>query len=99
MVDSLVRFSKGDKIGGFGAHREPKQVTSAYHQPNSGHILNPKVIGEKTPKVPNRELPSMSSYSTNGRTLTIKHLKDTIEEVYDSKLRFDQKNFDGRIAR
>lgn len=42
-----------------------------------------------------------SNYSTGGgnRNLTLKQLKETIEEIYESKLKFDQKNYDGKIAR
>ena len=40
------------------------------------------------------------NYSSNsGRNLTLKQLKDTIEEIYESKLKYDQKNFDGKLPR
>lgn len=31
--------------------------------------------------------------------MTLKQLKEIIEEIYESKLKFDQKNYDGKIAR
>ena len=45
-------------------------------------------------------MPSMQvNYASNGRNLTLKQLKDTIEEIYESKLKYDQKNFDGKLPR
>jgi hypothetical protein len=41
---------------------------------------------------------SHNNYTSN-KSLTIKQLKDTIEEIYDSKLKFDEKNFQGKLAR
>lgn len=42
---------------------------------------------------------NISNNYTSNKSLTIKQLKDTIEEIYDSKLKFDEKNFQGKLAR
>jgi hypothetical protein len=39
-----------------------------------------------------------NNYNSN-KSLTLKQLKETIEEIYDSKLKFDEKNFQGKLAR
>lgn len=39
-----------------------------------------------------------NSYNSN-KNLSLKQLKETIEEIYDSKLKFDEKNFQGKLAR
>ena len=43
--------------------------------------------------------PSASNYHSTGRSLTLKQLKEAIEEIYESKLKFDQKNHDGKLPR
>jgi hypothetical protein len=39
-----------------------------------------------------------ANYSTN-KTLTLKQLKEVVDEIYDSKLKFDEKNYQGKLAR
>lgn len=35
----------------------------------------------------------------SSKSLTLKQLKETVEEIYESKLKFDEKNFQGKLAR
>lgn len=43
---------------------------------------------------------SQASYNTGStKGLTLKQLKDVIEEIYESKLKFDDKNYQGKLAR
>jgi uncharacterized Fe-S radical SAM superfamily protein PflX len=39
-----------------------------------------------------------NSYSSN-KSLTLKQLRDIVEEIYESKLKFDDKNYQGKLAR
>lgn len=38
------------------------------------------------------------NYSTT-KTLSLKQLKEVVEEIYESKLKFDDKNYQGKLAR
>lgn len=40
-----------------------------------------------------------SAISSAGKTLTLKQLKDFIEEIYESKLKFDQKAIENKLPR
>lgn len=43
---------------------------------------------------------SQANYNTSSsKGLTLKQLKDVIEEIYESKLKFDDKNYQGKLAR
>ena len=35
----------------------------------------------------------------SAKGLSLKQLKEVIEEIYESKLKFDEKNFQGKLAR
>lgn len=52
-------------------------------------------------KIPNFKTSgnTLVSIPTTNRTLTLKQLKDFIEEMYDSKIRFDQKYMENKLPR
>ena len=76
------------------------KVNAGVPNVSSGPSQNQSFKADRT-KISHREPPSMQmNYSSNsGRNLTLKQLKDTIEEIYESKLKYDQKNFDGKLPR
>jgi hypothetical protein len=39
-----------------------------------------------------------TNYTTN-KSLSLKQLKEVIDEIYESKLKFDEKNYQGKLAR
>ena len=39
------------------------------------------------------------NYNSSSKGLTLKQLKDVVDEIYDSKLKFDEKNYQGKLAR
>ena len=39
------------------------------------------------------------NYNSSSKGLTLKQLKDVVDEIYDSKLKFDDKNYQGKLAR
>ena len=87
-VDSLVKYSRGDK-GIVPGLQMP--IKSGAHQ----NVSISDRFRTATSKEQNQNFHSYSS----GRTLTIKQLKETVEEIYESKLKFDQKNHDGKLPR
>lgn len=47
----------------------------------------------------NRDSHYHNANYNSSKGLTLKQLKDVIEEIYDSKLKFDEKNYHGKLAR
>lgn len=99
-LETLVKYAKGDKkvLNNFGSFFQPPAPAHEpkTHSPNTGlaHTHN------SNDRSKNNTRDSIQyNYVSNGRNLTLKQLKDTIEEIYESKLKYDQKNFDGKLAR
>lgn len=64
---------------------------------NTGNI-------DRTLHVPSHKEHSVSiqhhnNYNSSAKGLTLKQLKDVIDEIYESKLKFDEKNYQGKLAR
>lgn len=100
-LDVIVRYSRGQRNSltglSFASGPTVRQV------PTPTNIIRPPEPAQKghpRASVPSHNITQMSNYiSGSSRSLTLKQLKDSIEEIYEAKLKFDQKNFDGRIPR
>ena len=86
-VDSLVKYSRGDK-----------GIIPTLQMPVKSHHSNISVSDRFRTATSKEGNQNFHSYSS-GRTLTLKQLKETVEEIYESKLKFDQKNHDGKLPR
>ena len=65
---------------------------------NSIEKSNPNVQKQQY-KSGNRDNLASSVISASGKTLTLKQLKDFIEEIYESKSKFDQKSAENKLPR
>lgn len=83
-IETLVRFSKGDKLMAFDENRaqkfqQSKQTVHNYNTSKNNTSAKLQQISpiEKATKYGIKEI-IPANYSTNGRSLTLKQLKDTI---------------------
>ena len=58
----------------------------------------PTMTMERSQRVANKDT-TMSAHYSSGRGLTLKQLKETVDEIYESKVKFDEKNFQGKLGR
>ena len=87
-IDALVRISKGEKIA----------VVNHYRSKESNG--SPKRL-----QMTDRDRPKTTSngkefiISSAGKLVTLKQLKDVIEEIQESKIKFDQKVMETKLPR
>ena len=86
-IDSLVKYSRGDK-----------GLVPTLQMPMKSNHPNLSFSDRFRTGAVKEASQNFHSHSS-GRNLTIKQLKETIEEIYESKLKFDQKNHDGKLPR
>lgn len=102
-LETLMKFAKGDKLA---LNNYNQIVVQSSNKININQLTSNNFMTNQSQKSAERAAKSMTMgkeiinsnfASKSGKSLTLKQLKDVIEEIYEAKTKFDKKNYDSRV--
>ncbi|CAD8178548.1 unnamed protein product [Paramecium octaurelia] len=100
-IDLLIKHSKGDRSSIPNSEHVIKQQNDSYQSQNYSKNHQSSSIQQNNTIFQSKQSQNLNSVpqQVNVRHLTLKQLKDVINEIYESKQKFDQKCADSKLPR